>query len=78
MADNVFAKTLESFDKLIKFGETLDAARLAAPADLKTVALRALYTADQEAVGNARAGWRTVALGIPSRRPISTLVSPST
>lgn len=59
------AKTLESWTKLVAFDATLDPARLNAPPDLTTAALKAKETAAttlQNKVGDSRADWRTVAL----------------
>jgi hypothetical protein len=59
------AKTLESWTKLVAFDATLDAARLNAPPDLVSSALKAKETSAtqlQDKVGNSRADWRTVAL----------------
>lgn len=65
MADNVHAKTLESLTQLTEFADTLDPARLNAPPDLTTAALRELYTEAHgatEKVGVSKGNWRTVAL----------------
>lgn len=58
------AKFLESFDKLIAFNQTLDAARLNAPADLTGASFEALRTqaANEHAqIGISKADWRTAA-----------------
>lgn len=65
MADNVFAKNLESLLHLADFEDTLDAAKLDAPPDLLPAALRAHHAAAetwQKTVGNSKGDWRTVTL----------------
>ncbi|MGC2238493.1 MAG: hypothetical protein WA584_20225 [Pyrinomonadaceae bacterium] len=59
------AKLLESWDKLIAFGETLDQARINPPSGLKLSALKTVAGEGgglQLSVGNSRADWRTSAL----------------
>lgn len=58
-------KLLESLDRLIAVGATLDQVRLDPPDDLTIAALQARHASStvlQNNVGNARADWRTVAL----------------
>ncbi|HQU82672.1 MAG TPA: hypothetical protein PKY59_06095 [Pyrinomonadaceae bacterium] len=58
-------KLLESLDRLIAAAQTLDQDRLDPPEDLTINALQMRQTAAnllQNAIGNARADWRTVAL----------------
>lgn len=65
MADNVFAKNLESLFHLADFEDTLDAAKLDAPPALLSSALRAKHDealAAQQTVGNSKGDWRTVTL----------------